>query len=189
MQHIYMQSDEHFQVFTTVLTPQVRRRRRHRYRCEEPDKVVVAHSYVPQWPDEMELARGDIVQVLSKQDESRWFGQLRNGQQGYFPASCVIELSHNTDHRDGAAKNDEGLGRRCSVQVESVVILRERAGGGRQQAPRGGGREEGPFLTLKQDAQAPSSAHSSPSLLHRILSKHLRKSQCQGASNRASEHD
>ncbi|MCJ8745852.1 hypothetical protein PDJAM_G00135220 [Pangasius djambal] len=137
----------------------------------------------------MSTSKSSPLSSRLRQDESRWFGQLWNGQQGYFPASCVIELSHNTDHRDGAAKNGEGLRRRCSVQVESVVILRERAGGGRQQAPRGGEREEGPFLTLKQDAQAPSSAHSSPSLLHRILSKHLRKSQCQGASNRATEHD
>lgn len=64
--------------------------------------MVVAHSYVPQWPDKVELAHGDVVQVLSKQDESRWFGQLQNGQQGYFSASCVIDLSHNTHHvREG----------------------------------------------------------------------------------------
>lgn len=60
--------------------------------------MVVAHSYVPQCQDEVELTHGDVVQVLSKQDESRWFGQLQNGQQGYFTASCVIDLSRNTHH-------------------------------------------------------------------------------------------
>lgn len=60
--------------------------------------MVVAHSYVPQWPEEVELTHGNIVQVLSKQDESRWSGQLQNVQQGYFLASCVIKLSHNTAH-------------------------------------------------------------------------------------------
>lgn len=60
--------------------------------------MAVEQSYLPQWPDEVELTRGEIVQVLSKQNESRWFGQLQDGQQGYFPASCVTKLSDNTHH-------------------------------------------------------------------------------------------
>ncbi|XP_072514069.1 vexin [Salminus brasiliensis] len=184
MQHIYMQSNEHFEVFTTVFSPQVSRAR-HRYRHEEPDKVVVTHRYVPQWPDEVELTQGDVIHVLSKQEGSRWFGRLQNGQQGYFPASCVLELSHNVHHRDEASKNGRGLRRHSSVHVGSAELLGDLAGGGRPQAPRGG--EEGPFLTLKHEAQA--SAPSSPSLLHRILSKHRRKSHCQGASNGAFEPD
>ncbi|KAG9283383.1 hypothetical protein AMEX_G2142 [Astyanax mexicanus] len=184
MQNIYMQSNEHFEVFTTVFSPQVGRAR-HRYRNEEPDKVVVTHRYVPQWPDEVELTQGDVIQVFSRQEEERWFGRLQNGQQGYFPASCVLELNHNLHHRDEASKNGKGLRRHSSVHVGSAGLLGDFAGGGRPQTPRGG--EEGPFLTLKHEAQA--SAPSSPSLLHRILSKHRRRSHCQGSSNRAFEPD
>uniref|UniRef100_A0A3P8W8Z2 SH3 domain-containing protein n=1 Tax=Cynoglossus semilaevis TaxID=244447 RepID=A0A3P8W8Z2_CYNSE len=39
------------------------------------------------------LAAGDVILVLSKHEEERWFGRRQDGQQGYFPASCVMELS------------------------------------------------------------------------------------------------
>lgn len=54
--------------------------------------MVVVHRYKPQWQDELELSPGDVILVLSKHEEGRWFGRLQNGQQGYFPASCVMEL-------------------------------------------------------------------------------------------------
>ncbi|XP_066530438.1 vexin [Hoplias malabaricus] len=182
MQNIYMQSNEHFEVFTTVFSPQVGRAR-HRYRHEVADKVVVTHKYLPQWPDEVELTQGDVILVLSRLEESRWFGRLQSGQQGYFPPSCVLELSQKTQHRDEVAKNGRGLRRHSSVHVRATEFLGDCTGGGRPQAPRGG--EEGPFLALKHEASA--TAPSSPSLLHRILSKHRRRSHCQGASNGAFE--
>lgn len=55
--------------------------------------MVVVHSYRPHWPDELELFLGDVILVLPKLEEERWFGRLLDGQQGYFPASCVMELS------------------------------------------------------------------------------------------------
>lgn len=55
--------------------------------------MAVVHSYKPQWPDELELFAGDVILVLSKHEEERWFGRLQGGQRGYFPASCVMELS------------------------------------------------------------------------------------------------
>lgn len=55
--------------------------------------MVVVHSYRPHWPDELALAAGDVILVLSKHEEERWFGRRQDGQQGYFPASCVMELS------------------------------------------------------------------------------------------------
>lgn len=54
--------------------------------------MVVVHRYRPHWPDELELSPGDVTLVLSKHEEGRWFGKLQNGQRGYFPASCVMEL-------------------------------------------------------------------------------------------------
>ncbi|CAF91692.1 unnamed protein product [Tetraodon nigroviridis] len=87
MQRVYMHSTEHFEVFTTVLAPQGRCR----YRAEA-EMMAVVHSYKPQWPDELELLAGDVILVLSKHEEERWFGRLQGGQRGYFPASCVMEL-------------------------------------------------------------------------------------------------
>lgn len=55
--------------------------------------MVAVHSYMPHWPDELELSPGDVILVLSNHEEERWFGRLKDGQQGYFPASCVMELS------------------------------------------------------------------------------------------------
>lgn len=55
--------------------------------------MVVVHRYKPQWPDELELTPGDVILVLSKHEEGRWFGRLQDGRWGYFPASCVMELS------------------------------------------------------------------------------------------------
>lgn len=55
--------------------------------------MVAVHSYRPNWPDELELSAGDVILVMSKHEEERWFGRLQSGQRGYFPASCVMELS------------------------------------------------------------------------------------------------
>lgn len=55
--------------------------------------MVAVHSYRPNWPDELELSAGDVILVLSKHEEERWFGRLQSGQRGYFPPSCVMELS------------------------------------------------------------------------------------------------
>ncbi|MED6279397.1 hypothetical protein CHARACLAT_000464 [Characodon lateralis] len=87
MQHIYMQSNEHFEVFTTVLSPQGR----YGYKAED-EKVVVVRSHRPHWPDELALAPGDVILLLYKHEEGSWFGRLQDGQWGYFPASCVMEL-------------------------------------------------------------------------------------------------
>lgn len=60
--------------------------------------MVVNHSYKPHWPDELELSQGDVIQVLFKHEESRWYGRLQTGQQGYFPATHVTELIEVSDY-------------------------------------------------------------------------------------------
>lgn len=60
--------------------------------------MVVKHSYKPHWPDELELNQGDVIQVLFKHEESRWYGRLQTGQQGYFPATHVTELIEVSDY-------------------------------------------------------------------------------------------
>ncbi|XP_034535104.1 nostrin-like [Notolabrus celidotus] len=92
MQQIYKQTDEQFEVYTTVFSPQVTRTRT-RTRHVEAEKVVVAVlQYRSRWPKELDLNQGDLIQVLFKEDETWWFGRLTDGREGYFPAGCVEPL-------------------------------------------------------------------------------------------------
>lgn len=187
-----MHSNEHFDVFTTVLAPQGR--------CQfraEAEKMAVVRGYQPHWPDELALTPGDVVLVLSKRgEEGRWFGRLQDGQRGYFPASCVMELSQ---------ANIEFLRLRRTMSVRSTDVddagvRRRHQTGHVRQALRRGSRAGGGALNCSQPdregsvsvplAVAPQThSQRSPSLLHRILSKCRRKSECQGATNGAFEGD
>ncbi|XP_067108342.1 jouberin-like [Osmerus mordax] len=199
MQHIYMQSDEHLQVFTTVLSSQGEPW----YKHEEAERMAVSHSYKPHWPDEHELLQGDVIQVVSKREEARWFGCLQSGQEGYFPKSCVMELSQGDEPARDLRRSLSGP--HSAPDLVSWV----RAGfasGHRLQAPRGGSKGEGPLegargqrqgsiLVLRpqnqtQLPQAPKPpAPRAPGLLQRILSKPRRRSKNQGATNGAFEAD
>nr|XP_057915712.1 CD2-associated protein isoform X1 [Doryrhamphus excisus] len=200
MQRIYMHSNEHFDVFTTVLAPQGR----NRYRAEA-EKMVVVHSYSPHWPDELELTAGDVIVVLSQHEEGRWFGRLQDGQQGYFPASCVVELGQDksvrrsTSLRTSSTDQDGGV-RRNSASGHILQALRRgsRGGGGAGEAGLDGGQDGSeapvppsrrPSYTQPLQHASPQMQRSSPGLLHRILSRCRRKSECQGATNGAFEED
>ncbi|PWA18211.1 hypothetical protein CCH79_00004179 [Gambusia affinis] len=170
MQHIYMQSNEHFEVITTM---------------------VGVRTYRPHWPEELALSPGEVILVPSKHEEGRWFGRLQQGQWGYFPTSCMLEISQT----DLPTKD---LQRSSSLRVNS-----ERCSGHILQAPRRGSsrggldvsqvKHDGPFLVRRPQSSPhePSQPqlHRSPSLLHRILSNRRKKSECQGATNGAFEGD
>uniref|UniRef100_W5NH86 Jouberin n=1 Tax=Lepisosteus oculatus TaxID=7918 RepID=W5NH86_LEPOC len=53
--------------------------------------VVSLYDYTANRSDELTIHRGDIIQVLYKDNENWWFGRLANGQQGYFPANYVAD--------------------------------------------------------------------------------------------------
>uniref|UniRef100_A0A6Q2ZIV5 SH3 domain-containing protein n=1 Tax=Esox lucius TaxID=8010 RepID=A0A6Q2ZIV5_ESOLU len=53
--------------------------------------VVSLYGYSANRSDELTVQRGDVIHVLYKDNENWWFGQLAGGQQGYFPASYVVE--------------------------------------------------------------------------------------------------
>ncbi|KAF1372992.1 hypothetical protein PFLUV_G00255710 [Perca fluviatilis] len=202
MQRIYMHSNEHFEVITTVLAPQGR----YRYR-PEAEKMVVVHSYRPNWPDELELSLGDVILVLPRHEEERWFGRLLDGQQGYFPASCVMELSQvnlppkalrrTLSVRSSAWDNDSRVrGRHGNGHIRQALRRGSRGGGGGGVVlDEGQGESEGPFLVQRPQIPQPQpvasqpQTHRSPGLLHRILSKCRKKSECQGATNGAFEGD
>ncbi|KAL1006487.1 hypothetical protein UPYG_G00072990 [Umbra pygmaea] len=157
--------------------------------------MVVKRSYKPHWPDELELTRGEVILVLFKDEEARWFGRHQNGHQGYFPSSHVAELS---DQDDESARDVHHLARRASAPATyagGTGALRLQALRRASRAVAGGGSEgesEGPILILKSQISLPNvqpqtqdqpKAHNSPSFLHRILSKHRRKSGCHGSTN------
>ncbi|KAM8913694.1 jouberin [Spinachia spinachia] len=53
--------------------------------------VVSLYDYTANRSDELNLCRGDVIQVLYKDNDNWWFGHLANGQQGYFLASYVVD--------------------------------------------------------------------------------------------------
>uniref|UniRef100_A0A3Q3KJE7 SH3 domain-containing protein n=1 Tax=Monopterus albus TaxID=43700 RepID=A0A3Q3KJE7_MONAL len=53
--------------------------------------VVSLYDYRANRSDELTIRRGDVIQVLYKDNDSWWFGRLVNGQQGYFLASYVVD--------------------------------------------------------------------------------------------------
>uniref|UniRef100_A0A8C6UY69 Abelson helper integration site 1 n=1 Tax=Neogobius melanostomus TaxID=47308 RepID=A0A8C6UY69_9GOBI len=55
--------------------------------------VVALYNYKANRSDELTIYRGDVIQVLYKDNENWWFGQLSNGTQGYFLASYVVDES------------------------------------------------------------------------------------------------
>ncbi|KAM4542068.1 jouberin isoform 2-T2 [Odontesthes bonariensis] len=53
--------------------------------------VVSLYDYRANRSDELTIRRGDVIQVLYKDNDTWWFGRLDNGLQGYFLASYVID--------------------------------------------------------------------------------------------------
>ena len=54
-------------------------------------QVKVLYDYQPARSDELQIEAGDVVDVFRNDDPDWWFGGLRNGSQGYFPANYVTE--------------------------------------------------------------------------------------------------
>ncbi|XP_041667936.1 jouberin [Cheilinus undulatus] len=64
--------------------------------------VVVLYDYRANRSDELTIRRGDIIQVLYKDNDNWWFGRLVNGQQGYFLASYVAD---QRDYKEEAVQS------------------------------------------------------------------------------------
>jgi len=54
-------------------------------------KVTVLYSYRANRSDELDIEPKDVITVLYEDNENWWFGELQNGQQGYFPANYVMD--------------------------------------------------------------------------------------------------
>jgi hypothetical protein len=70
---------------------------------EAQDTVVALYDYKAQRSDELDLKMGDDILVMIKENDSWWMGQMvRNGREGYFPASYVQEKTYD----QAAVKSD-----------------------------------------------------------------------------------
>ncbi|XP_038573130.1 jouberin [Micropterus salmoides] len=158
MQQIYRQTDQQFEVFTTVFSPQVCRSRTRTTRVDAQKVVVAVTQYRSRWPKELDLNQGDLIQVLCKEDDSWWFGRLTDGNEGYFPAACVEPLQGGDSSR--AAPTPLRRGRYRSPGRSTPKLLRKNS------------------IRRPLGLDGPSAAppHGSPSLLHRVLAKSRRKS-------------
>ncbi|XP_039670699.1 jouberin-like [Perca fluviatilis] len=100
MQQIYRQSNQEFEVFTTVFSPQVSRARTRTRHVET--EVLVVKQHRSRWQRELDLDPGDLIQVLVQEDEAWWFGRLANGDEGYFlrmRPNAAGEAAHQRLHR------------------------------------------------------------------------------------------
>ena len=50
-------------------------------------QMKAAYPFAARNPDELNLDEGDVITVLRQEDEHWWVGEMRDGRQGYFPAS------------------------------------------------------------------------------------------------------
>ncbi|CAI5677132.1 uncharacterized protein LOC102081787 isoform X1 [Oreochromis niloticus] len=180
MQQIYRHSNEQFEVYTTVFSPQVCRSRT-RTRYVGAEKMVVARiQYRGRWPKELDLNQGDLVQVLFKEDEAWWFGRLKNGDEGYFPAASVEPLQGGAPSiatptllRRGsvpAVVSTASAPCGCTSGRSTPRLLRKNS----IRRPLG---FDGPSAVATAGTGGSSAApQGSPSLLHRVLAKSRRKS-------------
>ncbi|KAK9534080.1 hypothetical protein VZT92_009153 [Zoarces viviparus] len=83
--------------------------------------VVSLHDYRANRSDELTVRRGDVIQVLYKDNDKWWFGRLANGQQGYFVASYVTDQS---DFNEEVTQSVEAHGASSEGTVERATPTR-----------------------------------------------------------------
>uniref|UniRef100_A0A3P9PLR3 Abelson helper integration site 1 n=1 Tax=Poecilia reticulata TaxID=8081 RepID=A0A3P9PLR3_POERE len=76
-------------------------------------QVVSIYNYEANRSDELTIRRGDVIQVLYKDNDTWWFGRLVNGLQGYFLASYVIDQSKRPTCFGGTEVLYDGVCRFC----------------------------------------------------------------------------
>uniref|UniRef100_A0A3B5L2M6 Abelson helper integration site 1 n=1 Tax=Xiphophorus couchianus TaxID=32473 RepID=A0A3B5L2M6_9TELE len=84
-----------------------------RFCHQKQDYVVSIYNYKANRSDELTIRRGDVIQVLYKDNDTWWFGRLVNGLQGYFLASYVIDQSKRPTFLGGTEVLCNGVCRFC----------------------------------------------------------------------------
>ncbi|XP_034531432.1 jouberin isoform X2 [Notolabrus celidotus] len=83
--------------------------------------VVALYDYRANRSDELTIRRGDVIQVLYKDNDNWWFGRLVNGQQGYFLASYVAD---QRDFNEEGTQSAEAPPALCEETVERSTPTR-----------------------------------------------------------------
>ncbi|XP_026181396.1 jouberin isoform X2 [Mastacembelus armatus] len=89
-------------------------------------QVVSLYNYKANRSDELTIHRGDVIEVLYKDNDNWWFGRLANGQQGYFLASyvadqrdCSEEVAQSGEAH--AALSEETVERSTPTRVSAAI--------------------------------------------------------------------
>ncbi|MGH0146310.1 UNVERIFIED_CONTAM: hypothetical protein FKN15_030056 [Acipenser sinensis] len=95
---------------------------------ETDTQVVALYDYTANRSDELTIHRGEIIQVLYKDNDNWWFGRLANGQQGYFPANYVAdergfedELCHTLETNPGLPDQQHEAEERSPTKISAVI--------------------------------------------------------------------
>ncbi|XP_044753441.1 uncharacterized protein LOC123312918 isoform X2 [Coccinella septempunctata] len=65
------------------------------YECWDCPQVTVIHNYTAEQPDELNLSKGDVINVSRKMADGWFQGErIRDGQTGWFPANYTAEIAN-----------------------------------------------------------------------------------------------
>lgn len=65
------------------------------YECWDCPQVTVIHNYNAEQPDELNLSKGDVINVSRKMADGWYQGErIRDGETGWFPANYTIEIAN-----------------------------------------------------------------------------------------------
>ncbi|VDQ09443.1 unnamed protein product, partial [Trichobilharzia regenti] len=56
------------------------------------DRVIARFDFIAKDVGELSLHRGDVIEVISRDDENWWRGRTSDGRSGLFPSNYVDDL-------------------------------------------------------------------------------------------------
>ncbi|KAL4624023.1 jouberin [Arapaima gigas] len=80
--------------------------------------VISLYDYSAGRSDELSVCRGDVIQVLYKDNDNWWFGRLAGGQQGYFPANYVVDQRDFEEELSHAMETNPALSEQLNQSAE-----------------------------------------------------------------------
>ncbi|KAG7229091.1 hypothetical protein INR49_013032 [Caranx melampygus] len=83
--------------------------------------VVSLYDYRANRSDELTIHRGDVIQVLYKDNDNWWFGRLANGQQGYFLASYVEDQRDYREEVTHTTVSEGTIDRSTPTRVSAAI--------------------------------------------------------------------
>ncbi|XP_020555524.1 jouberin isoform X2 [Oryzias latipes] len=87
----------------------------------EPIQVVSLFDYRASRSDELSLRRGDVIQVLHKDNQTWWFGRMRGGLKGYFLSAYVVDQRDFSEQNTDALLDEETATRATPTRVSAAV--------------------------------------------------------------------